>query len=74
MVKATKLALKNLECHHTLDTISSDHTWSPIFHMLALSFPSQSPSYYLSVITGSNKYDEEPIQEGIEVVYIMVGK
>ncbi|ESZ92912.1 putative quinone oxidoreductase [Sclerotinia borealis F-4128] len=72
MIKATKIALGNLECHHALDAISSNGTWIPISHMLAPSFSSQSPSY-LSVVAGSNKYDEESIQAGIEIVYTMVG-
>ncbi|KAI9640681.1 hypothetical protein NHQ30_010990 [Ciborinia camelliae] len=72
MIKATKLALGNLECHHALDAISSNGTWIPISHMLAPSFCSQSPSY-LSVVSGSNKYDEESIQAGVEVIYTMVG-
>ncbi|KAJ8071605.1 hypothetical protein OCU04_001928 [Sclerotinia nivalis] len=72
MIKATKLALGNLECHYALDAISSNGTWIPTSHMLAPSSSSQSPSY-LSVVAGSNKYDEESIQEGIEVVYTMVG-
>ncbi|RAL66205.1 hypothetical protein DID88_005877 [Monilinia fructigena] len=72
MIKATKIALGNLKCQHALDSISSDGTWVPISHMLAPSFSSQSPSY-LSVVEGSNKYDEGSIQAGIEVVYIMVG-
>ncbi|KAM3150618.1 hypothetical protein ABEW05_009038 [Botrytis cinerea] len=63
---------RSLECHHALDSISSNGTWIPISHMLAPSFSPQSPSY-LSVVTGSNKYDEESIQTGIEVVYTMVG-
>ncbi|TEY47347.1 hypothetical protein BOTCAL_0307g00040 [Botryotinia calthae] len=72
MIKATKVALGSLECHHALDAISSNGTWIPISHMLAPSFSPQSPSY-LSVVTGSNKYDEESIQTGIEVIYTMVG-
>ncbi|TGO73754.1 hypothetical protein BELL_0334g00050 [Botrytis elliptica] len=72
MIKATKVALGSVECHHALDAISSNGTWIPISHMLTPSFSSQSPSY-LSVVTGSNKYDEESIQSGIEVVYTMVG-
>ncbi|KAM0182905.1 hypothetical protein ACHAPC_006735 [Botrytis cinerea] len=70
--ESTKVALGSLECHHALDAISSNGTWIPISHMLAPSFSPQSPSY-LSVVTGSNKYDEESIQTGIEVVYTMVG-
>lgn len=72
MIKATKVALENLECHHAIDAISSNGTWVPVSRMLAPSFSSQSPSY-LSVVAGSNKYDEEAIQSGIEVVYTMVG-
>lgn len=76
MIKAIKVVLGSLECHHALDAISSNGTWIPISHMLAPSFSSQSPSY-LSVNTGSNNYDhlvdEELIQTGIEAVYTMVG-
>ncbi|KAF7944537.1 uncharacterized protein EAE97_005170 [Botrytis byssoidea] len=72
MIKATKVVLGSLECHHALDAISLNGTWIPNSHMLAPSFLSQSPSY-LSVVTGSNKYDEGSIQTGIEVVYTMVG-
>ncbi|TGO20547.1 hypothetical protein BPAE_0286g00040 [Botrytis paeoniae] len=72
MIKATKVALGSFECHHALDAISSNGTWIPVSHMLAPSFSSQSPSY-LSVVSGSNKYDEESIQTGVEVVYTMVG-
>ncbi|KAM0176621.1 hypothetical protein ACHAPF_004766 [Botrytis cinerea] len=54
------------------DIAGSNGTWIPISHMLAPLFSPQSPSY-LSVVTGSNKYDEESIQTGIEVVYTMVG-
>ncbi|TGO40187.1 hypothetical protein BHYA_0041g00540 [Botrytis hyacinthi] len=62
----------SVECHHDLDAISSNGTWIPISHMLAPSSSLQSPSY-LSVVTGPNKYDEDSIQTGIEVVYTMVG-
>lgn len=72
MIKATKIALGNLECHHALDAISSNGTWIPISHMLAPSFSSQSLSY-MSVVAGFNKHDENSIQAGIEVVYTMVG-
>ncbi|KAF7901241.1 hypothetical protein EAF00_003462 [Botryotinia globosa] len=72
MIKVTKVVLRSLECHRALDAISSNGTWIPISHMLAPSFSSQSPSY-LSVVTGSNNYDEGSIQTGIEVVYTMVG-
>lgn len=72
MIKATKVALGGLECHHALDAISSNGTWITVSHMLSPSFSSQSPSY-LSVVAGSNKYNEESIQAGVEVVYTMVG-
>ncbi|KAF7956852.1 hypothetical protein EAE96_004177 [Botrytis aclada] len=72
MIKTTEVALGSLKYHHALDIISSNGTWIPISHMLAPSFSSQSLSY-LSVVTGSNKYDEESIQTETEVVYIMVG-
>ncbi|TGO56292.1 hypothetical protein BOTNAR_0226g00040 [Botryotinia narcissicola] len=33
MIKATKVVLGSLECHHALDAISSNGTWIPISHI-----------------------------------------
>ncbi|THV47839.1 hypothetical protein BGAL_0285g00080 [Botrytis galanthina] len=35
MIKAIKVVLGSLECHHALDAISLNGTWTPISHMLA---------------------------------------
>ncbi|RFU33815.1 hypothetical protein B7463_g2579, partial [Scytalidium lignicola] len=71
MKVAVKEALKGLECRHALDAISSKGTWIPVSQMLPPS--SATATSYLSVVAGSNKYDEEEIQEGVEIVYTMVG-
>lgn len=70
IVKET-LSRKGLECHHALDAISSDGTWIPVSQMLTPSTPKKHS--YLSVVSGSNKYEDKEIPPGVEVVYTYVG-
>lgn len=71
MIAEVKQKLNGLHCHHAIDAISGSGTWIPVSQMLSISTASQSS--YLSVVSGSNKYDEEEIQKGIEIVYTYVG-
>ncbi len=71
MKSAVKQKLNGLECHHALDAISSKGTWIPISQMLSPS--TERETSYLSVVSGSNKYDEVGIQKGVEIVYTYCG-
>lgn len=71
MKSAVKEKLGGLECHHALDAISGKGTWIPISQMLSPS--NEKETTYLSVVSGSNKYNEPEIQEGVQIVYTYVG-
>jgi hypothetical protein len=71
MKNAVKENLNGLEAHHALDAISSKGTWIPVSQMLSPS--TEKETSYLSVVSGANKYDEEAIGEGVEVVYTYCG-
>jgi NADPH2:quinone reductase len=71
MKRLVKEKLAGLECHHALDAISGDRTWIPVSQMLTS--PSLDQKSCLSVVSGSNKYDEEEIPAGVETVYTYVG-
>ena len=72
MKKAVKEKLNGLPCHHGFDFISSrEGTWIPISQTLSPSTEAQVS--YLSVVSGANKYDEEEIPMGVNIVYTYVG-
>lgn len=71
MKSTVKQKLNGLESHHALDAISSKGTWIPVSHML--SPPTEKETTYLSVVSGANKYDEETLGEGVNVVYTYCG-
>jgi NADPH:quinone reductase len=71
MKREVKEKLGGVEVHHALDAISSKGTWIPISQML--SPLSEKEVTYLSVVSGSNKYDEAELGEGVTVVYTYCG-
>jgi NADPH2:quinone reductase len=71
MKKAVHEKLGGLPCHNAFDTISANGTWIPISHMLSPS-GSNTPSY-LSVVSGSQKYDDDEINKNVEIVYTFCG-
>ncbi|KAK9489379.1 chaperonin 10-like protein [Lipomyces doorenjongii] len=71
MKMAVKDALAGLEARHALDAISAKGTWVPLAQMLQGSAP--SGPFQLSVVAGSNRYDEEDIPSSVEFLYTYVG-
>jgi len=71
MKKAVHKKLRGLPCHNAFDTISDNGTWISISQMLSPS-DSRTPSY-LSVVSGSEKYDDGEIKEDVEIVYTFCG-
>ena len=68
MTTAVQDALKGLKARHAIDAVSSNGTWIPLSLML-----DPSGGSIVSVVSGSNKYDEAEIAAGVEVVYTYVG-
>jgi NADPH2:quinone reductase len=71
MKEMVKEKLNGLEAHHALDAISSKGTWVPLSQMLSPSTEKQTT--YLSVVSGANKYDEEDLGKGVQIVYTYCG-
>lgn len=71
MKKVVKGKLNGLEAHHALDAISSKGTWVPVSQMLSPS--TEKETTYLSVVSGANKYNEEELGKGVQIVYTYCG-
>jgi NADPH:quinone reductase len=67
MKKDVKKALGKLKAEHAIDAISAQGTWIPLSQML------DPENGQLSVVAGSNKYDEPEIPEGVQIKYTYVG-
>ncbi|KAK9315034.1 chaperonin 10-like protein [Lipomyces starkeyi] len=71
MKTAVKDALAGLEARHALDAISSKGTWVPLAQMLHSS--ATSGPFQVSVVAGSNRYEDEGIPSSVEFLYTYVG-
>lgn len=66
MKAAIVAALNNLPVYHALDAISEKQTWVPLAQVLA-------PGGVVSVVQGSEKYDEPEIPANVNIHYNFVG-
>lgn len=66
MQKDVLIALNGVKARHAVDCISSKGTWVPLAQLL-------ERGGVVSVVSGSNRYEEEEIPRGVEVVYTYVG-
>ena len=64
----------SLTARHALDAISSGDTWVHVARMLdPTPDPATGARSMLSVVSGTNTYDEPEIPDGVEIVYTFVG-
>ncbi|KAK4693824.1 hypothetical protein P7C71_g3642, partial [Lecanoromycetidae sp. Uapishka_2] len=68
MQKDVLEALGGLKVRHAVDCISSNGTWVPLAQLLDC-----EGKGVLSVVSGSNKYDEVEIPRGVNILYTYVG-
>ncbi|TVY12901.1 Trans-enoyl reductase fsr4 [Lachnellula arida] len=68
MKTLVKDELKGLECQHAFDAISGNGTWIPVSQMLSPS--TDAGMSFLSVVSGSNKYDDEEIPGSVRVLHL----
>ncbi|KAK9482827.1 chaperonin 10-like protein [Lipomyces starkeyi] len=71
MKMVVKDALAGLEARHGLDAISSKGTWVPLAQILHSS--ATSGPFQVSVVAGSNRYEDEGIPSSVEFLYTYVG-
>jgi NADPH2:quinone reductase len=69
---ASHLGSLGLKAHHAFDCISEKGSWVPVSRMLDPA-PGYGVRNILSVVSGAERYDEEEIPKGVEVVYTYVG-
>ena len=67
MKAGVEQALKGLAARHALDAISAKGSWIPLAQMLD---PHEGQ---VSVVAGSNSYDEPELPRGVEIKYTYVG-
>jgi len=73
MKAAVAKALHGIPAHHAVDAItdSKSKTWIPLSQMLTPGTAEQKS--LLSTVSGANRYEEEEIPAGVDVVYTFVG-
>jgi NADPH2:quinone reductase len=74
MMQQVRDALGPLKARHALDAISSGDTWVHVSRMLdPTPDPTTGARSLLSVVSGTNSYDEPEIPTTIDIVYTFVG-
>ncbi|MCJ1393327.1 hypothetical protein MMC18_006199 [Xylographa bjoerkii] len=67
MIDAVKKSLGPLKAEHALDAISAKGTWIPIAKMV------DARKAQISVVSGSNRYEETEVPTGVSIKYTFVG-
>ena len=67
MIQEVRTKLGPLTARHALDAISADGSWLPLTQLVS------PKGGQVSVVSGSNAYDEAVIPAGVQLIYTFVG-